>query len=91
MDKHENSIESPEGGLLSNLQHDDPVIGTSAEVGEFYVLEHELSDGSCVYDVIGDSQQARITINCADMDAADEIAGLLNNASKVTGCSMEAA
>jgi hypothetical protein len=50
----------------------------SAYVGEFHVVETVLSDGSCVYDVQGQSDHARATFSCEDKAAAEKLVDMLN-------------
>jgi hypothetical protein len=89
----ENTVESPEAGLLSNLPHDDhhEPESLSAECGQFSIFESELSDGSMVYGVVGDSEQGRITINCVDSSAASIVCDTLNNGGLIVGISLERA
>jgi len=57
---------------------------------EFTVRENVLTDGSKTHDVIGRSKVAAVEIACLSKRAANSIAAMLNDSSKVADVAIEA-
>ena len=59
-----------------------------AAVISWDVYENTLSDGSLTHDVIGTSDESRVTFYCADEASAEELVALLNS-HRITGAAAE--
>jgi hypothetical protein len=49
------------------------------EVISWDICEQSLSDGSKVYDVVGTSDECRVTLNCADEKSAEDLVAFLDS------------
>lgn len=63
---------------------------TDPAVISWDIAERDMGDGSRVFDVVGTSDECRVTFNCADEHMAEELVAMLNSTG-VVGATAEAA